>query len=709
MILNKSKSTKKLMFPKNLKKLCIAILFVATFPCLVFGAKIGIYPGSFDPIHIGHLEVARSALEKLDLDAVYIMPNGANPRKPNMSPIRVRAAIIEAALKEQGIEQIKLFSIKKIEESALAGDPNDAPVRILELARNSFEKDCIYQILGTDSVFKVLGGSGYKRINCNWRLAVCNRPGVKAEKNEKAELLKRKGLLKFFDSFSDLVISSSAIRKACSNGNVDFLQSVMPKSAYKELIRQGAHGLDTTSQWLEELLKNDWDTIPTHKYPMSEPVILKQCYQKSPDLGAFKAVRRNPFLESTVIDFLGSHSLGDVRKYVVDKLTPSGMQIIANPAVEIMIFPGNQKQLSHWLASNGISNGIRVTRNRSFITLGIHLVKKVNGKFMAVIDEVYGLDRMRHTQAIVAAGLALGGRDKSDFCAMYEVDGAFPANVRQTFSDDLTPVIPGTIDAAIIGFHWKIINDLEQRHALFNMTNNKIALTKGKISHDWRRRTLLLSKKADKQTWPRRHFPRQNIPFSYLAFKNAQGKAVNILLCRNVYGDQLESLLDVLIHEKKVSKIVMFGNAGGLADGSAVGDRYFPDEVRRFDTEWEPIKNELAINYQGLAEFKSGRIFSVFSPLVETDVFVADLKEQNTALVDVENGYIPDIYKKYGQDKIKIASMVIVSDVPGSEETLAHLKENEAQMSESMTECIDAIINYLGLVGPSDHPFPIAN
>ena len=81
---------------------------------IVSAANIGIYPGSFDPIHTGHLEVARSALIKLKLDAVYLMPNGTNPRKPNMSPIKARAEIIKAALKEQNLEQIKLFPVEKL-------------------------------------------------------------------------------------------------------------------------------------------------------------------------------------------------------------------------------------------------------------------------------------------------------------------------------------------------------------------------------------------------------------------------------------------------------------------------------------------------------------------------------------------------------------------------------------------------------------------
>ena len=65
--------------------------------------KLGIYGGTFDPIHHGHLILAHDALEQLQLDAVLFVPCGRSPfkvHKPSATDTQ-RVAMLRLAVKKE--------------------------------------------------------------------------------------------------------------------------------------------------------------------------------------------------------------------------------------------------------------------------------------------------------------------------------------------------------------------------------------------------------------------------------------------------------------------------------------------------------------------------------------------------------------------------------------------------------------------------------
>ena len=59
--------------------------------------KIGLYGGSFDPVHNEHVRFAQAAKEALGLDKVIILPAGAAPHKKSGRLLRVKTALRCAA------------------------------------------------------------------------------------------------------------------------------------------------------------------------------------------------------------------------------------------------------------------------------------------------------------------------------------------------------------------------------------------------------------------------------------------------------------------------------------------------------------------------------------------------------------------------------------------------------------------------------------
>lgn len=65
--------------------------------------KIGILGGTFDPPHVGHLSVARAALEQLELDEIMFLPANRNPLKDRRieTPGKHRLGMVEALIRNE--------------------------------------------------------------------------------------------------------------------------------------------------------------------------------------------------------------------------------------------------------------------------------------------------------------------------------------------------------------------------------------------------------------------------------------------------------------------------------------------------------------------------------------------------------------------------------------------------------------------------------
>jgi|SRR3954463_13056700 nicotinate-nucleotide adenylyltransferase len=48
--------------------------------------RLGLFGGSFDPVHLGHLLVAQAAVEEMGLDRLYFIPAAQSPFKPGSVP-----------------------------------------------------------------------------------------------------------------------------------------------------------------------------------------------------------------------------------------------------------------------------------------------------------------------------------------------------------------------------------------------------------------------------------------------------------------------------------------------------------------------------------------------------------------------------------------------------------------------------------------------
>lgn len=150
--------------------------------------RLGIFGGTFDPVHIGHLHIAQRALEQFALDGVLFIPTGRPAWKINtVSPVEDRYAMLKAAvegnehfdvsrleidregitytidtlrtLKERYQDKAELFFIVGADTAAEIATWKDADeIRTLVTflcARRTNSKDTVHDMLHNDRGFEI--------------------------------------------------------------------------------------------------------------------------------------------------------------------------------------------------------------------------------------------------------------------------------------------------------------------------------------------------------------------------------------------------------------------------------------------------------------------------------------------------------------------------------------------------------------------------
>ena len=77
--------------------------------------RIGLFGGSFDPVHSAHVMMVRAALNDLQLDRLFIIPATRSPFKPEQQPApdEVRLAMLKAAFEEVARCEIERLELER--------------------------------------------------------------------------------------------------------------------------------------------------------------------------------------------------------------------------------------------------------------------------------------------------------------------------------------------------------------------------------------------------------------------------------------------------------------------------------------------------------------------------------------------------------------------------------------------------------------------
>ncbi|HVQ21335.1 MAG TPA: nicotinate-nucleotide adenylyltransferase [Terrimicrobiaceae bacterium] len=108
--------------------------------------KIGLYGGTFDPIHNGHLILARDALERLELSKVVFLPARISPHKLDRPPAPpdARCRMVAAAIAGEPQFEMSACEIKR-----------EGPSFTIDTVRGfqeRFPEASLYYLIGDDNL-----------------------------------------------------------------------------------------------------------------------------------------------------------------------------------------------------------------------------------------------------------------------------------------------------------------------------------------------------------------------------------------------------------------------------------------------------------------------------------------------------------------------------------------------------------------------------
>jgi nicotinate-nucleotide adenylyltransferase len=190
-----------------------------------------LYGGTFDPVHLGHLEVARKVSELFEIEKVIFIPAQIAPHKvgrPVTEPLH-RYAMLALATQDDARLMISTFEL-------------DAPDRrytvdtVAEFQRRLGEAMELFFIMGADSWADIKTWREWERLLKMTNHIVVNRAGF-----EVAPAPPGLGERIFFSDALLKNISATNIRRLASEGRHDELEQLVPQSVADYIKKYGIY------------------------------------------------------------------------------------------------------------------------------------------------------------------------------------------------------------------------------------------------------------------------------------------------------------------------------------------------------------------------------------------------------------------------------------------------------------------------------------
>jgi nicotinate-nucleotide adenylyltransferase len=133
--------------------------------------KLALFGGTFDPVHLGHLAVARAATERFGLDCVYFVPANVPPHKRgrSLTEFQHRFAMLALATAEE-----QRFVPSLLEANST--QPNYS-IKTVRRLKASLESSKLFFLIGVDAFMEIGSWKQPVELLAECDFVVASRPG----------------------------------------------------------------------------------------------------------------------------------------------------------------------------------------------------------------------------------------------------------------------------------------------------------------------------------------------------------------------------------------------------------------------------------------------------------------------------------------------------------------------------------------------------
>ncbi len=137
--------------------------------------KLGLFGGTFNPIHNGHLKVALEVRDRLSLDKVLFIPSYLPPHKPSRD--------VASPADRLRMVELAIASLPGLEASSLEVERAEPSYSIvtLERVKKMYNLAQIFFIIGIDAFLEIKTWKDYQRVLKACLFVVVSRPGFVLE------------------------------------------------------------------------------------------------------------------------------------------------------------------------------------------------------------------------------------------------------------------------------------------------------------------------------------------------------------------------------------------------------------------------------------------------------------------------------------------------------------------------------------------------